>query len=148
MLTEEGLQARKQEAKAKLNSKEEDWKERRDRNLERSGRDDRRNGDQKRLTDKDDYRDLMNGFSRNSSSGSGRDGYDSPRNGSSSRRDRSRSRRDDSDRDDKYRERDRERDKRRDKYRDDDRYDSSASRKSSPRESDRERSHRHDDCRR
>src|SRR5271170_1474669 len=38
MLTEEELQARKREAKERLNGKEEDWRERRERNLERSGR--------------------------------------------------------------------------------------------------------------
>src|SRR3984885_7340264 len=52
MLTEEELQARKKEAKDRLNGKEEDWKERRDKNLERRGRGG--NGEQKRLMDKDD----------------------------------------------------------------------------------------------
>ena len=123
MLTEEELQAKKQEAKARLNGKEEDWRDRRDRNLERSGRE--KDGEQKRLMDKDDdYRSQMNGFSKNSAS------HRDERSGSS-RSDRSRSRdrrrRDDGSRD---RIRDRDRDRRRDKYRDDDRYDSSSSRKS------------------
>lgn len=128
MITEEELEARKKEAKEKLHGREEDWRERRDKNLERSGRD--RSGEPKRLMDKDDnYRDQMNAFSRTTAS------QRSERNGSS-RSDRSRSRdrrrRDDDSRDDKYRDRsrDRERDRRRDKYRDDDRYDSSSSRKS------------------
>lgn len=134
-LTEEELQARKKEAKDRLNGKEEDWKERRDRNLEQRGRE--RNGEQKRLVDKDDeYRNQMNDFSRNSAS------HRDERNGSS-RSDRSRSRdrrrRGDDGRDDKYRDRSRDRDKerRRDKYRDDDRYDSSSSRKSNLRDGER-----------
>lgn len=67
MLTEEELETRKQEAKERIKENgQEDWRGRRDRNLERSGRD----AEQKRLTDKDDYRDQMNGFSKtNHSSG-------------------------------------------------------------------------------
>jgi hypothetical protein len=146
MLTEEELQARKKEAKERLNGKEEDWRERRDKNLERSGRE--RNVEQKRLMDTDDdYRDQMNAFSRNSASH--RDGKIG-----ASRSDRSRSRdrrrRDDGSRDEKYRDRsrDRDRDKRQDKYRDDDRYDSSSSRKSSHRDGERNGHDKHDDRRR
>jgi hypothetical protein len=135
MLTEEELQARKKEAKDRLNGKEEDWKERRDKNLERRGREG--NGDQKRLMDKDDeYRNQMNGFSRNSAS------HRDERNGSS-RSDRSRSRdrrrRDGDGRDEKYRDRsrDRDRERSRDRYRDDGRYDSSSSRKSNLRDGER-----------
>ena len=135
MLTEEELQARKQEAKERSNGKEEDWRERRDKNLERSGRE--KDGDQKRLMDKgDEYRDQMNSFSRNS-------GTRREERKESSRSDRSRSRErmrqaDDS-RAEKHRDRSRdvERDRRRDKYRDDGCYDSSSSRTSSHRDGER-----------
>ena len=138
MLTEGELEARKKEARAGQKEKgEEDWRDRRDRNLEKSGRD----GEQKRLIGKDDYRDQMNGFSRITSSGRERDGYDSPRNGYSSR-ERSRSR------DRRRHDSDRDRDRKRDKHRDDDRYDSSSSRKSSHRDRDRGRSDKDDDYRR
>jgi hypothetical protein len=146
MLTEEELQARKKEAKDRLNGKEEDWKERRDKNLERRGREG--NGEQKRLMDKDDdYRNQMNDFSRNRAS------HRDERNGSS-RSDRSRSRdrrrRDGDDRDEKYRDRsrDRDRERRRDKYRDDDRYDSSSSRKNNLRDGERGGYDKKDDRRR
>lgn len=146
MITEEELEARKKEAKEKLNGREEDWRERRDKNLERSGRD--RGGEPKRLMDRDDnYRDQMNAFSRNTASQRGE------RNGSS-RSDRSRSRdrrrQDDDSRDEKYRERsrDRERDRRRDKYRDDGRYDSSSSRKSRHKDGERNAYDKDDDRRR
>jgi hypothetical protein len=148
LLTEEELQARKKEAKERLNGKEEDWRERRDKNLERSGRE--RDREPKRLMDKDDdYRNQMNDFSRNSAS------HRDERNGSS-RSDRSRSRdrrrRDDDSRDGKYRDRsrdrDRDRDRRRDKYRDDDRDDSSSSRKSSHRDGERNGYDKNDDRRR
>jgi hypothetical protein len=128
MLTEQQLEERKKEAKQKKPG-DDDWRDRRDRNLERSGRGPKI-GEQKYITDKDDYRDQMNEFSRSSSSRKDRDGDDSSR----SRKARSRSRsRDRTKRDDE----DRHRDRRRDKYRDDDRYDSSSSWKSSHRDKDR-----------
>ena len=139
LITEEQLQARKKDAKSKLDGKEEDWRERRDRNLDRGGR------EQKKLTNGDeDYREKMNGFSKSHMN-------DRP---SSSRRHRSRSkdrsRYHDDDRDDKYRDRDRDResDRRREKYRDDDRYDSSSSRKSSYRDKERTGHDRDEDRRR
>jgi hypothetical protein len=132
LITEEELEARKKEVKEKLNGGEDDWREKRDKNLRRSGRD--WSGEPKRLMGKDDnYRDERN---------------------NSSRRDRSRSRdrkrRDDGTRDEKYRDgsRDRERDRRRDKYRDDDRYDSSSSRKSRHRDGERNGYDKDDDRRR
>ncbi len=145
MLTEEQLLARKREAKERLNGKVDDWRVRRDRNLERSGRDSPH--EQKRLTDKDDYRDQMNSFSRDNAS------HRDERNGSSHRdrsRSRDRRRRDDNDRDDKHRDRDRDKDRERrhDKYRDDDRYESSSSRKSSHRDRERNGHDKDDDRRR
>ena len=146
VLTEEELQARKKEAKEKSNGKDDDWRGRRDKNLERSGRDG--GGEPKRLMDKDDdYRKQMNAFSRDSAS------QRHDRNGSS-RGDRSRSRdrrrRDESGRDEKYRDRSRDRDmeRRRAKYRNDDRYDSGSSRSSSFRDGERHESDKNDDRRR
>ena len=83
-ITFEEYQAIKKEAKARSNGNEDDGRERRDKNLERSGRE--KSGDQKRLMDKDDdYRDRMHDFSRLSAS------HKDEGNGSS-RSDRSRSR--------------------------------------------------------
>ena len=135
LITEDELQARKKEAKAMLDGREGDWRERRDRNLGRG------HMEQKKLTNGDeDYREAMNGFSK-----SHKDDRPSP-----SRRHRSRSkdrrRYHDDDRDDKYR--DRDSDKRRDKYREDDRYDSSSSRKSSHRDKERAGHDRDEDRRR
>ena len=128
MITEQELDDRKKAAKQKKPD-EEDWRNRRDRNLDKSGRDSR-NDHQKYITDKDDYRDQMNDFSRSSSSRKDRDEYESSR----SRNPRSRSR------DHSRREGDaRRRDRRNDKYRDDDRYDSSSSRRSSHRDKDSDR---------
>ena len=149
-LTEEEFQQRLRDSRGKKRG-EEDWRERRDRNLERSGRDkdtSRRNGDQKMLTNGDGYRDQMNDFSRNNSSSrrdpeerdhersrSRRDTEDKEFHNSRSRIDRSRSR-------DRRRRRDeddsdlRHRGKHRDKHRDDDRYDSSSSHKSRYRDRD------------
>jgi hypothetical protein len=132
MITEEELEKRKKESKQK-GTRDEDQRNRRDRKLEDSGRDSK-NGDQKYITDKDDYRDQISEFSRNSSSRKDREGYES----SKSRRDRSRSR-ERSRRDDGDRHRDR-----RDKYRDDDRYDSSHSRKSNHRDRDSDRDRHRD----
>ncbi|KAB8070498.1 DExH-box splicing factor binding site-domain-containing protein [Aspergillus leporis] len=125
-ITEEELSVLQKEAKS---SKGDDWKERRDRNLEKSGRDKDRDRDYRRREDHDSDR------------------HDRRRTGSS-RRDRSHSRRrryDDDDGDSKsdryYRDRDRDRERRRDRdgdrsrerdknrersrrYRDDDRYSS------------------------
>lgn len=136
MITEQELEERKKEAKLKRPG-EEDWRDRRDRNLEKSARGPR-NDDQKYITDKDDHGDQTNEFSGSSSSRKDRDGYDSSR----SRKTRSRSR----DRS-KQGGDDRHRDRRHDKYRDDDRYDSSSSRRSNhrDREDDRDRDRRRRD---
>ena len=135
MITEQELEDRKKAAKQRKPD-EEDWRNRRDRNLDKSGRESR-NDHQKYITDKDDYRDQMNEFSRSSSSRKDRDEQEISR----SRTPRSRSR------DHSRREGDaRYRDRRNDKYRDDDRYDSSSSRRSSHRDKDsvrdRDRDHR------
>ena len=150
-ITEEEFQQRLRDSKGKGKG-EEDWRERRDRNLERSGREkdhSRKNGDQKMLSNGDDYREQMNEFSINNSS-SRRDRDDKEYETSRSRRDRddrdyesSRSRRDRSRSRDRRRHRDdddydsRPRDKYKDKYRDDDRYDSSSSHRSRHRDRDR-----------
>ena len=140
-LTEEEFQQRLRNSKSKKPG-EEDWRERRDRNLERSGKDkdtSRVNGDQKMLTNGDGYRDQMNDLSRNSRT-SRRDRDDRDQHRSRSRRepadrdfDDSRSRRDRSRSKERRRQRDEEhfdsrrQDKHRDKYRDDGRYDFSSS---------------------
>jgi G-patch domain len=159
MLTEEELERRKKEAKEKAGRNESatgelDWRERRDRNLERSGRDrDRegRNTEQRLLTDQD--RERMNGISRNSSSGRDidREGGDYRNEKSRRDRDRDRSPSHSKERDRRRRDDDeRHREWRRDKYKDDERYDSNSSRKSSHRERDRDRDRydRDDDRRR
>lgn len=151
-ITEEELAAARKEAKG--NKDDNSWKERRDRNLERSGRDRDRDREYRR-------RDYENG-----------DDYDGRRSGSS-RRERSlsavdrhsRRRRHDDDsyssgRDDRsYRDKDRERARRRDrerdrdsdssrKYRDDDRYGSRHSSSQSSRRRDRDRDSDRDSHRR
>ncbi|KIW17473.1 hypothetical protein PV08_04667 [Exophiala spinifera] len=141
-ISEDELQKRLKESKG--NEREEDWRQRRDRNLERSGRDkdrDRRNGD-------DDYRAQMNAFSRSGSakrdsddhhgSRSRRDRDDRDYESSKSRKDddraKDRRRRDDDDHDSRHRDRHRDKDRRREE----DRYDSSSSHKSH-RDRDRDR---------
>ena len=129
MITEEEFERRKKGAGAGGRTKdtrdEEDWRQRRDRNLERKGRDTDRNGDRpspKMIMDKEDYKEQMSGFSSRHSS-SGRDRDDRPRR----ERDRSRS----GDRDRRRHDNDeRHRERRKDRYRDDERYDSSSSRRS------------------
>jgi hypothetical protein len=135
MITEEELEKRKKESKQK-GTGDEDQRNRRDRKLEDSSRDSK-NGDQKYITDKVDYRHQMSEFPRNSSSRKDREGHES----SKSRRDRSRSRERSRDDGDRHRER-------RDKYRDDDRYDSSHSRKSNHRDRDSDRDQHRDRDRR
>lgn len=131
MITEQELEERKKEAKQKKPG-DDDWRDRRDRNLEKSGRNSK-NGDQKYITDKDDYRDQMNEFSRSSSSRKDRD--DSSRSRKARSRSRDRSKRED---DDRYI------DRRHDKHREEDRYDSSSSRRSSHRDRDSGRDHDRD----
>ncbi|KAJ5502275.1 hypothetical protein N7463_005149 [Penicillium fimorum] len=130
-LTEAELAALQKEAKAKP-PKEDDWRERRDRNLEKSGRD----KDRDREYRKRDYDDEEGRSSRKTGS-SRRD-----RSRSSGRQSSSRSSRYDDDdksrRDDRsYRDRDHDRDRRRDRddYKDDRKRDGD-------RERDRDRSHR------
>ncbi|RHZ72980.1 Pre-mRNA-splicing factor spp2 [Aspergillus turcosus] len=171
-ITEEELAALKKEAKA---TKDDDWRERRDRNLEKSGRDrDRdRDGHSRRRDYDDDDSDRSdrrrNGSSRRDRSLSSSDRQsrrrkydDEDGSGRDDRyyrdRDRDRDRRDrDRDRErDKTRDRDRDRERSRDrssKYRDDDRYRSrhssshASSRNGRDRDSDRDshRRRRHDD---
>lgn len=130
-LTEEELAALQKEAKSKP-PKEDDWRERRDRNLEKSGRD----KDRDREYRKRDYDDKEE-RSRRKTGSSRRDRSRSSGRHSSSRSSRydddDRSRRDDR----SYRDRDYDRDRRRD--RDDDRDDR---RRDGDRERDRDRSHR------
>lgn len=121
MITEEELESRKKAAKEP--GREDDWRDRRDRNLKDKGN--------------DGYKDRTNGFPQITAPKRERS-----RSRDSHRRQRSRSKdrdrkyhdrsRDDSSRSSKDSHRDRYRDKgdRRDRYRDDDRYDSSSSRKS------------------
>ncbi len=138
-MTEEELQQRLKGVKS--GKGDEDWRDRRDRNLERSGR----NEDQRMLTNGDEYRDQMNEFSRHSSSSrKDRGDRDRDHESSRSRRDRdrddvdydsSRSRRDWSQSKERRRRDDddndsRHRDKHRDRHRADDRYDSSSSHRS------------------
>jgi hypothetical protein len=129
-LTEEELAALKKEAKSKP-AKEDDWRERRDRNLEKSGRDKDRDQDY-RKRDYDDAEDR----SRRKTGSSRRD-----RSRSAGRHSSSRSSRynddDKSKREDRsYRDRDYDRDRRRDRDDDKDR------RRDGDRERDRDRSHR------
>ena len=160
LITEDELERRRKESRGGASSSrpssskgEADWRERRDRNLERSGRDRIRNGgdkDVKMITngDSDDYKEQMSGFSsRHSSAGQDRDrdrdghGSDRSKKDRSRKKDRSldrdRDRRrydDDSDGDDNDtkeisdgRDRERRRDRHRDRN-DEKRYDSSSSR--------------------
>ncbi|KAJ9374962.1 hypothetical protein DTO282E5_517 [Paecilomyces variotii] len=117
-ITEEEFKARQKAAK----NVEEDWRDRRDRNLEKSGRD--------RERSRRDYDDDSDRYERRRN-GSGRD-----RSRSSDDRDRRRKRGTDEDRerDDRryYRDRDRDRDRERDRDRDRDRH----------RDKDQDRSHR------
>ncbi|KAJ9606327.1 DNA primase large subunit Spp2 [Cladophialophora chaetospira] len=141
-IPEEEFQKKLKESKG--GKDEDDWRQRRDRNLEKSGRDRDRNG---QANGDDGYRDQMNSFSRSSSSKRDRDDeYESSRSkrhkddGSRSRRD------DDRERDGKRRRKDdssdhdsRHKDKYRDRHRDDDdRYESSSSHRSA-RDRDRDR---------
>ncbi|OGE53778.1 hypothetical protein PENARI_c007G02262 [Penicillium arizonense] len=127
-LTEEELEALKKEAKAA--PKEDDWRERRDHNLEKSGR------DKDREYRKRDYDDEGRSHRRNGSSR--RD-----RSLSSGRQSSRRSRYDDDDRsrrdDRSHRDRDYDRDRRRDRHDDKDR------RRDRDRDHDRDRSDRHRD---
>lgn len=110
-ITEEELQQRIKHTKG--DKGEEDWRKRRDRNLDQNGRD----RDKERTNGNGQYRDEMNSFSRSSKRDRDDREYDSSR----SRRDRSRSkerRRPDDDR------------RHRDKHRDEERYDSSSSHRS------------------
>ncbi|EXJ79265.1 hypothetical protein A1O3_08766 [Capronia epimyces CBS 606.96] len=139
-ISEEEFQKRIVESKGA--KEKEDWRKRRDRNLENSGRDLERDRDSPRSAG-DDYRDQMNSFSRSSSSKRERDDRESSR----SKRDKddydyesSRSRREDER--SKDRKRDdydgRHQDKHRDRYRNGDSYDSGSSHRRN-RERDRER---------
>jgi len=156
-LTEEELQQRIRDAKGR--KEQEDWKTRRDRNLESDGRDrdrGRRNGDSPKAAPNGDdhYREQMNAFSRQGALTRRERDHD----GSRSRResetrdyDRSRSRRDRS-RSGERRRRDDDYDRRpwerhRDRYREEDRYDSSASRRSGHRDRDRDGDRRERDSR-
>jgi hypothetical protein len=134
-LTEEELAALQKEAQSKP-LQEDDWRERRDRNLEKSGRDRDRDRDY-RKRDYDDEEDR----SRRKNGSSRRD-----RSRSSGRHSTSRSSRHDDDersrRDDRsYRDRDHDRDRRRDRDDDKDR------RRDGDRERERDRSHRSRDDR-
>ncbi|KAJ9493911.1 DNA primase large subunit Spp2 [Exophiala xenobiotica] len=145
-ISEDELQKRMKESKGQ--EKEEDWRQRRDRNLERSGRDDGRERERDRKNGDDDYRDQMNSSSRSSSSKRDADDRDTSRSRrdkddrdydvSRSRRDEDRSkdrrRRDDGDQDSRHRDRHKDRER----YRDHDRYDSSSSHRSH-RDRDRDR---------
>lgn len=169
-ITEEELNALRKESKSRKPDKDDEWRERRDRNLEKSGRDRDRERDRDRDYKRCDYDDDDS------------DRYERRRNGSS-RRDRDRSssgdrysRRDRKDKDDRYyrdrerddyerhRDRDRDRDSTRDRerrrdrdedrerrhrYRDDDRYSSRhcsshTSRHGRDRDRDRDRDSDHD----
>ncbi|CAG8305155.1 unnamed protein product [Penicillium salamii] len=129
-LTEEELAVLQKEATSKP-PQEDDWRERRDRNLEKSGRDKDRDREY-RKRDYDDEEDR----SRRHTSSSRRDRSRSAGRHSSSRSSRSRYD-DDRSRDDRsYRDRDHDRDRRRDRDDDKDR------RRDGDRERDRDRSHR------
>ena len=132
-LTEEELAALKSESNSKP-PQEDDWRERRDRNLEKSGRDrDRDREYRKRDYDEEDHSRRKTGSSRRDRSrSSGRHS-----NRSSRYDDDDRSRRDDR----SYRDRDHDRDRRRDRDDDKDR------RRDGDRERDRDRSHRSRDDR-
>jgi len=143
-ITEEELQKRMKEQKGK--KEEDDWRDRRDRNLDKSGRhrggNEKPTGDRKAITNGEDVSpDRKTDSSRHSSSARDDRDYD-----------RSRSRRDKDDRDyessrsrkDRSRSRDRRhRDK--NQYRNaDERYDSGSARKSSHKDRDRDRDYERD----
>ncbi|KIX06921.1 uncharacterized protein Z518_04897 [Rhinocladiella mackenziei CBS 650.93] len=158
-ISEEELQRRIKESKGTKD--EEDWRKRRDRNLESDGRDRDRDRDRDRrgLTNgNDDYRDQMNSFSRSRSSKRDRDDreysrskrdkddrdYDRDYDHSRSRREENRRRQEDGDYDSRHR------NKHRDRYRDEDRYDSSPSyrnRRNRDKDMDRDSDHHHRDRR-
>ncbi|KAK5049376.1 hypothetical protein LTR84_004305 [Exophiala bonariae] len=129
-ITEDQLQKKISDSKGEL--KEEDWRKRRDRNLENNPRDKDRDRDPDRDRDRDrrpangdsNYRNDMNSFSRSSKKDRDHRGSEHSR----STRDRSRSkerrRRDYDDHDSRHR------DRHRDRPRDEERYDSSSSRRS------------------
>lgn len=158
-ITEDDLAAARKEAKRR--GDDDDWRERRDRNLERSGRDRNREYRRRDYDNGDDYDRRRTGSSRRDRSLSSSDRHSRRRryddeDGSSGRddrsyrerdRDRNRDRERRRDRDD--RDRDRERD-RSHKYRDDDRYRSrhSSSNTSRHRDRDRERDSDRDSRRR
>jgi len=124
-ITEDELQ--KKIAESKGEQKEEDWRKRRDRNLENNRRDRDRDRDRERppTNGNSSYRDEMNSFSR--SSKRDRDERDHERSRPPRDRSRSKERRrrgNDDDYDSRHR------DRRRDRYRDEERYDSSSSRRS------------------
>lgn len=136
-VTEEELRALQKEAKSRKVDKDDEWKERRDRNLEKSGRDKDRDRDYKRHDyDNDDRYERRKGSSRR----------DRDRSSSGDRY----SKRDRRDKDDRYyRDRDSTKDRereRRHRYRDDDRYSSRHS--SSRRDRDRDRDSDRDSHRR
>ncbi|KIX97739.1 uncharacterized protein Z520_06517 [Fonsecaea multimorphosa CBS 102226] len=149
-ISEDEFQKRVKESRSA--KQDEDWKQRRDRNLEISGRERHRDKDLHRNGD-DDYREQMNSFSRSSSSRQDRDGREDSR----SRRDRddrdyesSRSRRGEDRSQDRRQDGDGggdndsgRRAKHRDRYRDEDRYDSSSSHRSH-RDRDRDRDRNRD----
>lgn len=140
-LTEEDLAVAKKEAKGKKD--DDSWKKRRDRNLERSGRD--REYRRRDYDNDDDYERRRNGSSRRDRSLSGdrhsrRRRYDD---------DEISSGRDDRSHRDRERRRDRERDRERShRYRDDDRYSSRHSSSHSSRNRDRDRDSDRDSYRR
>lgn len=142
-ITEEELAVARKEAKRK--GDDDDWKERRDRNLERSGRDRDREYRRRDYENGDDYERRRTGSSRRDRSRSSSDRpsrrrrYDDD-DASSGRDDRSYR---DKDRDrERRRDHDRERDRDRDRshrYRDDDRYSSRHSSSNTSRHRDRDR---------
>lgn len=138
-ITEEELAAAQKEAKRR--GDDDDWRERRDRNLERSGRDRDREYRRRDYENGDDYDRRRTGSSRRDRSLSSGDRHSRRRryddeDGSSGRDDRSYRERD-RDRD-RERRRDRERD-RSHRYRDDDRYSSRHSSSNTSRHRDRDR---------
>jgi hypothetical protein len=149
-ISEEELQKRVKEAKS--GRVEEDWRKRRDRNLENSGRDTGRDRDRNRdgttpVNGHEAYRDQMNSFSRSGSSKGDRDDrdYSRSRKGDEQDHDSSRSKQEEGKSKDRRR-RDgdeydnRRRDKYHDRHRADDKYDSSSSHRShKDRDRDRDR---------
>ena len=150
-ITEEEFQRRIKESKAP--KKEDDWRERRDRNLEKSGRDrdSKRDSDRKYITNGEDYessrassssrRDRSDRDDDRTRSRRDRDDrdHDRPRSKRDRSRSRDRSRRDDDGHSSRGRDKPRDRDRDRDGYRDDDRYESSSSHRSKHRDRERDR---------